>query len=38
MIIAQFALRIEDSAGTIHDLFLSGDVVKRLALELQEYL
>lgn len=37
MVIMQFAIRIEDSAGVTHDLFLTGDVVKRLAIELQEY-
>lgn len=37
MVIMQFAIRIEDSAGVTHDLFLTGDVVKRLAIELQEF-
>lgn len=37
MVIMQFAIRIEDSAGHVHDLFLTGDTVKRLAIELQEY-
>ncbi len=38
MVIMQFAIRIEDSAGKVHDLFCTGEVVKRLAVELQEYL
>ena len=37
MLVALFALRIEDSAGEIHALSLTSDVVKRLAVELQEY-
>jgi hypothetical protein len=37
MVIMQFAIRVEDSSGVVHDLFLTGDVVKRLAIELQEY-
>jgi hypothetical protein len=37
MVIMQFAIRIEDSGGTVHDLFLTGETVKRLAIELQEF-